>query len=54
MSTDNGVQHSGVLSFWKLSIILYLINTISRKLDLFLSSGERLGATYAVEFIKIH
>jgi hypothetical protein len=44
MGSDDGVQHSELLSFWTLSIVQYskkLKSTTFRKLDLFPSSGHR-------------
>jgi hypothetical protein len=43
MDSDDGVQHSELLSFWTLSIVQYskkLENTTFWKLDLFPSSGR--------------
>jgi hypothetical protein len=46
MGSDDGVQHSELLSFWTLSIVQYykkLENATFRKLDLFPSSGQGGG-----------
>jgi hypothetical protein len=48
MGSDDGVQHSELLSFWTLSIVQCskkLENTTFRKLDLFPSSGRGGGGS---------
>jgi hypothetical protein len=55
MGSDDGVQHSELLSFWTLSIVQYsnkLENTTFRKLDLFPSSGQGEGKLHLVSWVS--